>query len=377
MPARSTGRTINRKRQRLNKRKRHRTPFFLRKRKRKGLRKRKRQHRSSDHLQCPHQPSPHQHPSSEVDVAMNEQYDSGYDTGYNNGYNDALQLINKEVHSDFNEGYADGFNKGLYTGGEGIVDELLPFDVILPQYDVKQIITLGLEQLQPQYDRLLLGRDIHDMIIAAMEQRKPLSIIRLGDGELLTLSQECVYNSDEVLRQGKFLEYAGVKIPDLKARDEVAQSVRAADIVGIPKLRLPNYLPLMLPVFNAHGIDYKQLKLTFSTINYILHTEHLLAQILQGRRILVIGNVAEPFTAFLAAQGFKVATPVTSVQGVHDVTRVLGEVAKRTFDIALVSAGIAAVIIAEKIASQFGKVAFDFGHLADSLISGEAKWHGV
>lgn len=51
--------------------------------------------------------------------------------------------------------------------------------------------------------------------------------------------------------------------------------------------------------------------------------------------------------------------------------RVISEAHSAAFDIALVSAGIAAVIIVQRIASELGKVAVDFGHLADSLAAGK------
>ncbi|MNY80097.1 hypothetical protein D3C86_2210020 [compost metagenome] len=44
------------------------------------------------------------------------------------------------------------------------------------------------------------------------------------------------------------------------------------------------------------------------------------------------------------------------------------------FDIALISAGISAVILVQQVATQMGKVAIDFGHLADSMLKGESPF---
>lgn len=307
-------------------------------------------------------------------------YDEGYDAGYNNGYNDALLQGNanaEEGHHQnigFSDGYNNGHKQGCYEGGEGIVDELMPHEVILPQFSVRDIIAAGLNHFVPHYYPLILANHVRDAIVQALEHKTPLSVVRCGDGELLTLAQDLVLSTDEVKRQGSFLHYAGVVVPDLAARDELAQSIRKASIVGVPKLRIPNYLPLMLPVFQAHGIDYTQLQLTFSTINYMLYSDGMLASILRGRRILIIGNKARELTSVFSSLGLEMEEPIGEVHGVNDVRRVLAEAAIRTYDIALVSAGIAAVIIAEKLASEHGKVALDFGHLSNSFIKGEAPW---
>ena len=76
----------------------------------------------------------------------------------------------------------------------------------------------------------------------------------------------------EVKKRGTFLEYAGVRVPDRQARDLVAGAVRQADIVGVPKQRLPNFLPLLVPVLQAHGLDFRTMPLTLSTINYELES---------------------------------------------------------------------------------------------------------
>ncbi|MNF15190.1 hypothetical protein D3C80_2176880 [compost metagenome] len=56
-----------------------------------------------------------------------------------------------------------------------------------------------------------------------------------------------------------------------------------------------------------------------------------------------------------------------------DVPRVMQLTAEHTFDIALVAAGIPAVVLCRRIAGELGSVAFDFGHLADKLVTGELQ----
>ncbi|ETT64799.1 hypothetical protein C172_14318 [Paenibacillus sp. FSL H8-457] len=299
-------------------------------------------------------------------ASFNEGFDAGYDQAMMRSQHSAPETMRVKPNS------VEEYAKGLYDGGEGIVDSILPELEILPEISVRQIIEAGMEQMSSQYYRLLSAAEVARKLNEALDSSSPLSVIRLGDGELLTLAQDMVLNEEEVRKEGHFLSYAGVCLPDLKARDMLAASVRKADIVGIPKLRLPNFQPLGFSVFRAHGIDYRKLQLTLSTVNYALHLEGLLGGILAGRRVLVVGNSAPGLSRVLSGRGIKVAGTVAPVEGIHDIPRIMDEIRGHPFDIALVGAGIPAVIITERIASELGKVAIDFGHLADSLASGES-----
>ena len=55
-------------------------------------------------------------------------------------------------------------------------------------------------------------------------------------------------------------------------------------------------------------------------------------------------------------------------------SRVVEEAGARAFDIALVAAGIPSVVICQRLAADYGKVAFDFGHLADAIVKGETPF---
>ncbi|MNC26633.1 hypothetical protein D3C75_747730 [compost metagenome] len=153
------------------------------------------------------------------------------------------------------------------------------------------------------------------------------------------------------------------------------QAIRNADVVGIPKLRLPHFQPLAFSVLRATGIDYRQLALTDSLINYKLYASGHFSRILQGRHVLTVGNLAEPFAEFLAKNGVQITGAVAPVAGVRDVPRVMEAIRQNdNFDIALISAGISAVMLVQQVATQMGKVAIDFGHLADSMLKGESPF---
>ncbi len=297
----------------------------------------------------------------------------GLHSAYNDGYN-----------SGFDKGHVEGYRQGKYDGEaqggfrdgvEGIIDSMTPDYQILPEISAEQIIAAGLEHLRGQFRDLLTPEQLGGQILHALDTRTPMSLVRLGDGELLTLAQGAVLSIAQVQEQGSFLGYAGVEIPDYDARDQLVQSVRKATVVGIPKLRVRNYQPLAFEVFRAHGINHRELVLTDSLINYYLYQAGFVSRILSGRRVLVAGTLADQLSDVLRGNGVQVTAVVTPVNGVADVPRVMEQIAAaQPFDIALVAAGIAAVILSQRIATEMGKVAIDFGHLANSMIKGEAPF---
>jgi hypothetical protein len=288
---------------------------------------------------------------------------------------DAAQSENSGIEADaYNRGYDEGFGKGHYAGGEGLVDQLMPNGLVLPGVPANDIIAAGLELYRNQMLPIMGTVEVVDLMVEAMHHHQPMSVVRLGDGELLTMAQETVHSLDYIRKHGSFLHYAGVHVPDLEVRDQLIHAVRGSSIVGIPLLRVPNFQHLAIQLFEQHGIDYRSMRLTHSTINYAIYLEHALNRLLSGRNVLLIGNQANGLADFLRTHGVNVVGAIAPVEGVHDVPRIMKEVQHYQFDLALVSAGIAAVILVYHIAAELGKVAIDFGHLADSMVKGEAPY---
>jgi hypothetical protein len=128
-------------------------------------------------------------------------------------------------------------------------------------------------------------------------------------------------------------------------------------------------------VLRAHGIDYRSLSLTHSLVNYYIYKVGRLGSLLRGRNVLLIGNKASQLAEVMNEHGIRVTGVISPVHGVKDIGRIMGLAHGYSFDIALVSSGIAAVMIAQRIASEMGKVAVDFGHLADALANRSEPFH--
>ena len=129
---------------------------------------------------------------------------------------------------------------------------------------------------------------VAEMIATACGERRPFAMIRIGDGEALTLAQGTVRSFAYVAGRG-FLREAGVIVPDVTARERVAFAVRHADLVGVASRRdLPDFAPLTEEVFTY--LHLAPLRLCDCCINYALQAEGLLVPILRGRRLFLVNR---------------------------------------------------------------------------------------
>lgn len=281
-------------------------------------------------------------------------------------------LSGEALQQALSDAYESGYHNGSYEGGEAIVARLIPPNTILPGYTAADLILAGIRQLPPGVlVPVMPAAEVAAALGAALDASRPLSVVRLGDGELLTLAHETVLPTEEAKRRGHFLPYAGVELPAPGVREALASALRKADIIGVPQSRHPSFQGLLYPVFSHYGLDPRGLRLTFSTVNFVLAEQGLLLPLLQGRRVLVCGNKAEGLARVLRENGIEVSGVVSPVNGVHDTEIAVLAASGYQFDLALVAAGIAAVMICAEIAARLGKPALDFGHVANKLESGE------
>jgi hypothetical protein len=287
---------------------------------------------------------------SEWDQGYDAGFNAGYDKGYPAGKLDVYKLNGKKYSTVFEKGFQDGWS---YTDYE--------------KEECREI-------LARQIDNTKLAEIIRESII----NHRPLSIVSLGDGEVLTLAQDKILSLEDIAWRGQFLSYAGVNPPDLEARDQLAEAIRRASYVGPTNAFGANFQPLLLRSLRTHGINFRKLNICDPFFNYELFKAGVLQNILFNLNprptVVIIGNRAAELQEILLPLGLKMADPIYPVAGVKDIERVVGEVAKRDFDVALVSAGVATAIICVRIADRMGKVAMKFGHLADEIISGRVKW---
>lgn len=203
-------------------------------------------------------------------------------------------------------------------------------------------------------------------IQGALQVRKPLALIRIGDGEALTLSQGTVCSVSYVASQG-FLREAGVMVPDFTARARVADAVRLADFVGVAARRdLPNFAPLTEAAFAYLGLHPR--RLCDCCINYALQGHGLLIPLLRGKRLFLVNR---RWTAW--AEALKRLYGLCVVGGAFvdhfgQIPAALTAAEHQRFDVALVAAGVPATWLSVALARRKKCVALDVGRLADLMI---------
>lgn len=263
--------------------------------------------------------------------------------------------------------------EGIYRGGEEIVFRKLGPNQVIP-YNLEEIIDAGMKALSPELIQLKTERETEQIIRNALQEKRGLSLIRLGDGELLAMAHDLFIPSNELTNDQRFqfLSYAGIHLPDHCMRDILTKNVLQADVVGVPKARYPTYQRLFIKLAHYWQWPLKEMCLTHSQINYQLNEETpLFHHLLSHYNVLLIGNRMREAIGQFHALGYKNVVGEIPVAGVHSVPRVMNVAQRYDFDIALVSAGIAANLICVEIARQ-NKIAIDFGHLIDRYLNGSA-----
>lgn len=270
--------------------------------------------------------------------------------------------------TEYDRGYRDGLWFGTVNTYGQLVVEAFPADTILPGYTIPEMMRIAMELKKEEIQKFLTPQQVFIKMQTALQEKKGLSLVRLGDGEGIALAQGFLKSEEEV-KKYDFLEYAGLTPPDYAARDQLADAVRNADIVGIPSNLMPDFQPLVCKALQRNGISTKDLTLTDATINSYLYQTGYFQQLIEQPeiKVILVGNKA-PELANILRPSCSITGVIAPVEGVNDVPRVFAELENYKFDLLLVAAGIPAVLICSRAAKKYNCVAFDMGHLADHII---------
>ncbi len=268
--------------------------------------------------------------------------------------------------------YDQGYKEGLWYGKVNTYGQLqleaFPPDVILPGYTIPELMKIAIEYKRNELKKMITTQEVYSRIINSLNEKSPLSLVRLGDGEGIALAQGyCI--SEEELSNYSFLEYAGISVPDYQTRDKLAEAVIEADIVGIPSNIMPDFQPLVCKALQYNGINVTGLEITTANIHLYLFQEKYVKNILtmDNNKIVLVGNKASQLAEVL--QNYCTVTGViTPVNGTKDIPNTLNSLKNYDFNLLLVAAGIPAVIICSKAAKEFNCTALDIGHLANQIV---------
>jgi hypothetical protein len=221
--------------------------------------------------------------------------------------------------------------------------------------------------------KLLSELEVLRKIHRALREQKPFSLVRIGDGENIVLAQG-KFLSNEELEQTYWVRDSrtgrkGVDLPNLTLRDRMLKGIKAADVVGIcrqqnDEVSAPTRFKRALTnrIFDYYNLQPRELCYVFCNRKMVSY--RYFWKIIHQYRTLLISKWADEYAKQITSKYADLPPQIVGTInfGHYDqISTVLKKVGKYEFDLALISAGVNAVILAPAIAKRYNKVAIDFG----------------
>lgn len=222
---------------------------------------------------------------------------------------------------------------------------------------------------------LIRTEEVINIISNSVKNKLPLSLIRIGDGELSVMSQNIVLPTEYLTKSAAWnsTDYCGVSLKqDLEnhyyMRDKCIEAVKEADLVGV----FANG-DFTNRVFSAIAYKPKKTFYAFANIYFCFIKEFI--DLMISNPPLLIGKQAVDFANYLEkVLKIKVAGTYTDISSPDDIEKTIDYMRNSKHDWSLVSAGVNANIIAPIMAKEYGKVCIDYGHGMDVLMN--PKYNG-
>ncbi|MGW9526456.1 GT-D fold domain-containing glycosyltransferase [Paenibacillus terrae] len=227
--------------------------------------------------------------------------------------------------------------------------------------------------------------EVLNFLKLALDQQQPFSLIRIGDGENLILSQDTVWPMEKVLQERWAIKanlgQKGLFLPNTELRDAVAEAVRKANIAGIlpyddESIKAPSYMKRELTDQVLNHYSLSPALTCHACLNRYLAEAPAFWDMLKNRRILLVTRTAAEVKSVLEAEPYQLHIPHTLAFHQYeqmDETLQWITAHKDDFDIALFSCGVNAVVLAQKTAELTGKVGIDFGKAINIVMFGKAN----
>ena len=222
--------------------------------------------------------------------------------------------------------------------------------------------------------RLISTIEVLNRVQIALKQKKPFSLVRIGDGENIVLAQNVLLSPKEVLnsywvKQSDTGRGKGVTLPNLNLRNQMVKAIRRADLVGIcrqknDEVSVPSKYKRELTNKLFERFHLKPSNLCYVFVNRKMVSYRLFWDIIHRYRTLLVSKWAEAYAEKITRE-YTYLKPriVGCIDFTHykQIPDILAQLGKYRFDLALVSAGVNSVLLAPAIAERYGKTALDFG----------------
>ncbi|NLW59043.1 MAG: hypothetical protein GX073_01690 [Firmicutes bacterium] len=222
-------------------------------------------------------------------------------------------------------------------------------------------------------EKLLSELEVLHRIHRALRQKKPFSLVRIGDGENIVLAQG-TFLSNKELEQTYWVRDSrtggkGVDLPNLTLRDRMLKGIKAADIVGIcrqqnDEVSAPTKFKRALTnkIFDHYNLQPRALCYVFCNRKMVAY--RYFWKIIHQYRTLLISKWAADYAKRITSKYTNLPPRIVGTinfEHYDQIPAVLKKAGQYEFDLALISAGVNAVILAPALAKRYKKVAIDFG----------------
>ncbi len=170
--------------------------------------------------------------------------------------------------------------------------------------------------------------------------------------------------------------HRGIRFPNFVARDALVEALREVDILGCNLLiNTPDAAQITKRVMKYYKIAPQYIFEAYIRRVIMFSQKQKFEQMLQDKKILLICGYADEVAAALnknlkKSLNFEIVGAI-KIHEFEEIPRVKQEINVLDFDLALLAAGLNAIILAAYIAKFKGKVAFDIGQGMESLITGQ------
>lgn len=281
-------------------------------------------------------------------------------------------------------GYADGYLKGVWVSYQKddqcgrCLNTAKPYWKLIPDYEVVDLVRIGLEKKKDKLVRLLDSKNIEEEIVKSITRRQGFSILMIAEEEVQVLATGAGLTMPTIkLKETNLsptIHTKGVESPQIFSL--LVKSIEKAEIIGIPRGAMPNYLPLLTEALKRSGIDLRQKKLTGNTITYqILNTGFLKHVLLNDRpRVVLVCSQTCNFQEILLREGVKVLTTVVVADKATITKKMISDITARVCSfrpqIVLLSLPVIGPILATTIRNTSPLLAWDIGHLSPRILAG-------
>jgi hypothetical protein len=191
----------------------------------------------------------------------------------------------------------------------------------------------------------------------AMEEKEAISLVNLGDGEIIFIAYQRLPGFDKWPSPSGIDPYFKF-VSDQSIRDALVEGVVHSQIVAMPAYLYTGNWPAAEKVLEHFSIPTS--RICDSNMGRLLHSAGLLYEILENKRVYLVGNHILNLLPILEKHHIEMAGH-TTVDFFEDIPRVKAEISKADFDMALLSAGMPTLILAPWIKETLNRCALDFG----------------